>query len=616
MRFQKSDEWKPTDGLTLEANAYSAIRTSGSILVTAGPGAGKTELLAQKTNYLFATRLSEAPLKILAISFKTDSASNLKERVTQRCGNEFSSRFISMTYDAYFKSIVDHFRSAIPEEYRPDKNYRIVNENDESVLNAYKKAGFTPYSGMKKRQIDNTLKSYLNSVKLPIDNTKLSDRGWLNLVKGDEEHPSSLTFGMINQLAIDIVMNNPKIRKALSWTYSHIFLDEFQDTTSAQYQFVKEAFQNTDIQLTAVGDSKQRIMLWAGARKTVFEDFKNDFSANSVQLLMNHRSAPRLVALQKQLYNSLHEKSVSIITSSKWNDGDGIIELYQSDTELKEAEKIVESIKLRYAQGIMLHDMCILCKQTPDRYTACIISALKDIGFRARIETEYQTLLKEPIVDIILKFLQLSINRRHPQAYADLCAIVEDLNGYDFDQSTEKYHEIISSIETLLKKTSQQMDNASSISNIVKDIITFLDAEHIKAYYPQYKVGCYLRDCLESFINLFSAELELACNNWDIGIRNFLGENTIPIMTIHKSKGLEYTDVYFVGLEDAAFWTFKNQSDEDRCSFFVALSRAKEKIAFTYCSYRETLPFKNYSSHEDIQEFFDLLIQPGIADLV
>lgn len=65
-------------------------------------------------------------------------------------------------------------------------------------------------------------------------------------------------------------------------------------------------------------------------------------------------------------------------------------------------------------------------------------------------------------------------------------------------------------------------------------------------------------------------ELETTQMDWMLAIENFEGLHSVPIMTIHKSKGLEYDAVYFVGLEDSAFWSFKNQPDEDRCTFFVA----------------------------------------------
>ena len=78
--------------------------------------------------------------------------------------------------------------------------------------------------------------------------------------------------------------------------------------------------------------------------------------------------------------------------------------------------------------------------------------------------------------------------------------------------------------------------------------------------------------------------------------------------------GLEYSAVYFVGLEDGAFWSFKSQPDEDRCAFFVAISRAKKYLMFTYCSYRAKLRFPR-QSHREINEFFELLQVPGVAEI-
>lgn len=86
-------------------------------------------------------------------------------------------------------------------------------------------------------------------------------------------------------------------------------------------------------------------------------------------------------------------------------------------------------------------------------------------------------------------------------------------------------------------------------------------------------------------------------------------------MTIHKSKGLEYDSVYFVGLEDSAFWNFKKQPEEDRCAFFVALSRAKKSVTFTYCSYRYNF-IKVAQKKEDINEFYDLLKTSGLANVI
>src|SRR5689334_14319905 len=100
------NEWLPVDGLDLEPNAKTVVMLPiGNTLVVAGPGAGKTELLAQKACFLLQTNLCRFPHRILAISFKRDAAFNLKERVILRAGSELAGRFDSLTYDAFAKQL-------------------------------------------------------------------------------------------------------------------------------------------------------------------------------------------------------------------------------------------------------------------------------------------------------------------------------------------------------------------------------------------------------------------------------------------------------------------------------------------------------------------------------
>lgn len=113
----KKDEWMPSGGICLEQAATDAVLCEENALVIAGPGAGKTELLAQKAGYLFTTNLCKTPRRILAISFKKDAADNLKERIVDRYGERYKKRFMSLTYDAFFKSVLDRFYRALPEGY-------------------------------------------------------------------------------------------------------------------------------------------------------------------------------------------------------------------------------------------------------------------------------------------------------------------------------------------------------------------------------------------------------------------------------------------------------------------------------------------------------------------
>lgn len=616
MQSIKPDEWFPNDGIVLEAAADASVRAETNILVVAGPGAGKTELLAQKAGYLFQTGLCREPRRILAISFKKDAAENLKKRVIKRCGQEVESRFVSVTYDAFSKSLLDHFRYSLPEECRPEGNYLI--DEDVVIDAAFKKAGYNNPYNLKKNQLKSYYEKVLLSVSLPLQKDGLAEKVWRLLLKGFDEYQATLTFKMINLLATYIVRTNSKIKKCLQLTYQYVFLDEFQDTTNLQYELVKKCFQNSSSILTAVGDNKQRIMLWAGALKTVFTEFRCDFNAERQQLLMNHRSAPKLIELQRLMYAALEEPDAQIQASDKWSPEDGEIKLLMTSDEEQEAQIVAANISKKIKAGTEPNEICILCKQTPLKYAFEIINQLKKRGIYARIENDYQDLLKEPIVEMLLVMLKLAINRKRPQDWAFILNTTVELTGADSDPTGESYSESqthiieeLNQVESLMYQVNSEYD----VGNIIDNIIVFWSEPKIRAMFSQYNQGTYLEDLLNKFRTLLWRELESTNINWPLAIENFEGVHSVPIMTIHKSKGLEYETVYFVGLEDAAFWNFKNQPQEDRCAFFVALSRAKTEIVFNYSENRSNT-WNPQQSHVNINEFFELLKMPGIATIV
>lgn len=156
--------WLPADGMQLEPNALDIAKGSENNLVVAGPGAGKTELLAQKACYLLQTNTCPYPYKILAISFKRDAAFNLKQRVRQRCGEELSRRFDSWTFDSFAKQIVDRFKQALPHAYKFSHDYRIIFE-DETIIDNYRNVNITYVNTTQKSTILN-----LHTAQLPQSN--------------------------------------------------------------------------------------------------------------------------------------------------------------------------------------------------------------------------------------------------------------------------------------------------------------------------------------------------------------------------------------------------------------------------------------------------------------
>ncbi|EQF90716.1 uvrD/REP helicase N-terminal domain protein [Clostridioides difficile 655] len=577
------EDWSPAAGFRLEVEAMNTVINDKNTLVVAGPGAGKTELLAQRACFLLETNTCRYPKKILAISFKKDAAENLKERLELRCGKELASRFESKTYDAFAKEIVDRFRNSLDEAYRPLNNYNIAENRD--VRRAFEIAGLN-FRG-NQTEFNKVYGNKLSINKLPL-HTDFVDKifidAWNVLLKGnkDTNFVSSLTFGMISRLAEYLIRTNRYIKKAIEMTYSHVFLDEFQDTKSIQYDLVKACFFKTETIITAVGDGKQRIMLWAGARKSIFEDFQNDFLSQKRTLIMNHRSAPRLVEIQKAMYNSLNEEAIDLKTNEKWNYEDGEVYLRLFEDYIKEADILSEEIVELVETGIEINEICILVKQSVDIYSKEIINKLSERNIKARNEAMYQEILKEDIIKTLVSLFRLSLSDRNPDDWDYIYDILGELYGIDEGYNPKILNDFITKVELMINdlKVNLNITDEKQFSDLVDSKVEYISYEKFASKFQKYKSKDYFDDLVDKFKKLVWIEYN-ETKDWIKAIDNFEGKNSIPIMTIHKSKGLEYDTIFFVGLEDSAFWNFKNQPDEDRCAFFVALSRAKRRIDFT-----------------------------------
>jgi len=632
MIFVKPGEWMPTDGIELESAADRVVKSVENTMVVAGPGAGKTELLAQRASYLLQTGICTPPQKILAISFKVDAAANLSERVRKRCGNELSQRFESRTYDSFAKHLLDHFRNSIEAVYRPVQDYEIVTDKNElkKLVVPYFKEQYPV-----RKLSYGTLMDYLGKARLPLPSTYnvndvyslLANDLWGLMPKGSEGFPATLTFSMITRLVEYLTRTNTMIKNALKVTYSHLFLDEFQDTTNVQYDMLKQIFQHSKTVITAVGDDKQRIMGWAGALPNAFQEFKNDFSSKEESLIKNHRSVPFLIDIQNYLARDLDPLSSVVEYSSMMTDGKtppGVCQIWKFKTHLQEADYLSEKIKEWLEdKDINPRDLCILVKQQEDIYAEQIISVLKAKGIIARVEKEFQDLLSEDCITLLIHILTLVINDRAPNSWETVFNVLILLNSNIADKPEEfyKYDSELTNFITKLKMDLPNLKNGRELEVYLKSVFEFFGEDKYCAMFPKYKGGKYLYTKVKEFSKKLASAYR-ALKNWELALNDVLGYNSIPIMTIHKSKGLEYHTVIFVGLEDAAFWNFVHNSEEDKRAFFVAFSRAKQRVLFTYSDERRIKHYEKIvnrrQSSNNISVLYTNLIQAGaeIVELV
>lgn len=575
MRYKKIDEWVPSDNIILEDNALITAKSDYNTLVVAGPGAGKTELLAQRASFLLETNECVYPKRILAISFKRDAAYNLKNRVEKRCGEKLSKRFDSLTFDAFSKLILDQFYRGLPVGYKVHYPYDVIlNENE--ILDIYKAKDIDFHN----THTRNELSDFHNEI-LPFDNNGddnlLKLHVWKQLL---EKKNSSLSFKMIMRLSQLIIDSNPKLKSYLQETYSHIFLDEFQDTTFLQFEFLNSCFKGSHAVFTAVGDDKQRIMLWAGAKPDIFDAYNKVYKAKALFLEMNFRSAPRLVELQNHLISKLLNKTDLVKASSKWDKNEGAAYVWIYESQQKETEHLFKEVKSWIENDdLNPRDICVLVKQQLGVYAGEIIEYFNYNGIKARDENQLQDLLSDDLIVFILNTISLLSDIKSPN---------EKTQALNFLINTSSVYEDIEivKLENKFNKFTQQLSKKNlEPKELVSEIIDFVSIDRIKANFPNYRNPKFLKEMLNQLSESLEKYKEESENIYE-AVQKLLGKDSVPIMTIHKSKGLEYNSIIFVGLEDGAFWSFEQQPDEDKCAFFVALSRAKERVVFTFSKTR------------------------------
>lgn len=523
------DDWQPADGLTLEPNALRAAKEQiHSLALTAGPGAGKTEMLAQRADFLLSTGTCRYPKRILAISFKVDASSNLKERVKRRCGSELASRFDSHTFHAFAKRIIDRFRPVLTGDSALDAGYKIAD----------RKPG---------------------------------------------PSRSLIEFSDLVPLAIQILQKSEMARNAIRQTYSDVFLDEFQDCTNLQYKLLKLAFQGTKIRLTAVGDTKQKIMGWAGALEGIFQTFSVDFSATSLNMYRNFRSKPRLLRLQNEIIRVLDPTSV--MPDEQLIGDKGEVFAWHFEDSRKEAEYLAGLIDSWIkTEQLPPAEIAVLISKQLDLYADHLMTALEARGIPFRNEQQMQDITVEPAARLIVDYLSCLYGQREPQAWIRLMNQLIPFADEDIQANARK------DLDRLIKQQRKEAalsalaeESFSGWWGFVKAFLQQVSLKTLVALSPDYESHDRLKEVIRNTKERIDELLKLE-SDLPKALCRFSDDQAVRILSIHKSKGLEFDSVIIMAVENEIFF---GDQDENRCAYFVGISRAKRRLVLTHADLRE-----------------------------
>ena len=622
----RAEGWSPVGVDELETNALEVVRSTDNRSVIAGPGAGKTELLAQRAAYLLQTGGSPPPQRILSISFKRDAAANLAARVRLRCHPDNASRFDSLTFDAFAKGLIDRFGQALPERWRPHPAYEIMSPSRDIYRNFLEELVLPPSLAERRDEIfglntDTFERTYLIGRPLVAEGLAnltaaewAAERFWHTSLHN--ENKTSLSFPMIGRLAELLLRLNPLLRNALRLTYSHLFMDEFQDTTQVQYDLVRTIFLESDTVITAVGDTKQQIMRWANAMDHPFQAFESDFGAKSTSLLNNYRSSPELVRIQHILAQSLDTSTDIAVSKTKGTiDGDScaIWNFSSPDIETVQlADHVVNSIK---ALDLVPRDFVLLVRQKAADYTDSLAPAFSDKGLELRNEAALvgsvaiQDLLTEPVSHVLVRILRLATSERAGIFWSESQKALSSLRGIDPGEEvaqTRLSRELDCFCREFRDSYPCPVDSQDEARKVVETVQNFVGRNCLISGHSAYRQGDWFDKVTEASIKHLCVSA-VGANDWIKTLDAYEGIHSIPLMTIHKSKGLEYHTVMFVGLDDSAWWSFTKDPIEGTAGFFVAFSRAKQRVIFTYCPSR--------GSRDKIATLYELLKFSGVKSV-
>lgn len=522
------ERWSPVAGLTLEPNALAAAKErERSLALTAGPGAGKTEMLAQRADFLLSTGTCRYPRRILAISFKTDASQNLKARVRKRCGPELAARFDSQTFHAFAKRIIDRFRPVLTGRDALDPDYSIG-----------------PHRVQRQ----------------------------------------SITFADMVPLALTIVETSLAARNAVRQTYSHVFLDEFQDCTAEQYALIVACFGGTSAILTAVGDTKQSIMGWAGALEGIFQTFADAFDALSSNLYQNFRSAPLLRRMQNEMIKAMDPPAA--LADADIVGAEGEIDIFRFDDDGAEAASLAEQIRGLIDDGVAPSEIAILVSKQQNLYCQRLTAAFEASEIPFREEDKEQDLASEPAACLLIDFLLIASSSRQPAAYRRLLDFVVFDNGFD----EEREYQLRSRWDRFVTEARRQVAAGETDLRQIKDLRTLTTAlvgavgrDNLVALSPDYLNG----ERLDQIIEQVLARAHLLLHDGAdpaTALVSFSGDSAVRIMSVHKSKGLEFDTVVILGVEKETFW---GELSAERAAYFVGISRAKQRLWLTTARYRQ-----------------------------
>jgi DNA helicase-2/ATP-dependent DNA helicase PcrA len=581
-----------------EAVTYS----DGPLRVVAGAGTGKTRVLTHRITYLIEEEEVSAE-NILALTFTNKAADEMVNRVAAMTDTQnlpltstfhaFGARFLrahaqKLPVSSSFtirdasqtRSIIKEATKACnydPQEY---KSKQIA-----GFINRQRSQGLTLNQFQKKHHDEMGLEPVVADV-WPEYKKRLRDQ-------------DSVDFGDLLILTRQLLEEHQNVRRKYQSRWKHILVDEYQDTNITQADIIKLLVgENEQQNIFVVGDGDQTIYTWRGATTENIFSFENQFSgAETIVLTQNYRSTEKILQAANDVISENDNRHEKVLQSQR-SSGEKL-SLFEAADEQTETQHMVDTFRQHKRQDT-LDGWAVLYR------TNAQSRVIEEALMQANIPYEIAgtSFFDRKEVRDLLAYIRLSMNR---DANADKRRIINRPRRGIGKKTLEKI--LAGNTEKISTKRQQKVKSFRSLLDAILQIITtkppsdavldIIKKSGLKNHYEDdqdrienmQEVATMAAQFNEQFsedksaMQTFLQDVALASDQDTIS-----EAGGVQLMTVHAAKGLEFPRVWVCGLEDGLFPQKRDDKagidEEERRLFYVALTRAQEKVVLSYAQSR------------------------------
>ena len=613
-----------------ERQKEAALYTEGPLLIVAGAGAGKTKTITHRIAHLIDK--GAAPHAILAVTFTNKAAGEMRERVRTLVPRGRGLPLVT-TFHSLGVRILREFHEAagLPRSFTiwdRDDSMRALKRIVENIgSDLPPRSALSAISRQKGDGI--TLKEYAQETS--DYRTRQIARIW-EKYDAELKEDGALDFDDLLLRTLELLRHSAEVRELLQHRWNYLTIDEYQDTNKSQYEIARILAGDAK-NICVVGDIDQNIYSWRGALIDHLLDFEKNFAGTKVVLLeQNYRSTRTILAAA----NSIIQKNRRRVPKNLFTDNPvgEAIQTFAARNEIEEAWFIADRVARMMEKGVPPKEMAILYRE--NFQSRALEEAMLAAGIPYRVLGTRFFDRKE--VKDVLSYLRASMN---PKSRVDLSRIVATpargigkvtlekmLVGLDGDLTGAAKLKVAAFRETLRQITyaTQQLPCSEAVA---------FAAEKSGIDDMLKKQGDEGKERLDNVRELVNFATRYDDSAPPEGIERLMEEaalqseqdelarderNSVSLMTVHASKGLEFNTVFVTGLEQGLFPSEREgggerDPEEERRLFYVALTRAKSQVFLSYARERLRWGSREYTlPSEFISEIDDRLLQPAGFD--